>query len=274
LERAKYKIEFSDVDIDTMEVIKDILYNKDDAYLSTMEDQNYKGHRFTHLIMGENQKRTIKVLFAIAFGAKIVSPAWILDNPTSFVDEKEYLKKKYLNSCEKGSKANILKIINKKKEKKENEEGENKEINESKKYKKKNKEKTTEGKNNSQELKKLDERSSEDDKIEKVNSIEGLTISKNKEKKKIIREKKIKNQDKIYQYSIDKENSLFKGAIVSIVGNIKKKDKLLFEKLIPLLGGELTTHYKKCNVAICFDGCPRSIFTNDLDEEKKKGFNI
>jgi len=118
-------------------------------------------------------------------------------------------------------------------------------------------------------LKKLDERSSEDDKIEKVNSIEGLTISKNKEKKKIIREKKIKNQDKIYQYSIDKENSLFKGAIVSIVGNIKK-DKLLFEKLIPLLGGELTTHYKKCNVAICFDGCPRSIFTNDLDEEKKR----
>jgi hypothetical protein len=65
-------------------------------------DHEYHGEKFTHLVVG-GEKRTLKLLFAIAFGAKIVKEDWLfksLENG-SFFPEDEYIPDKFKDILEK-----------------------------------------------------------------------------------------------------------------------------------------------------------------------------
>ncbi len=87
------------------------------AEKSTSHNGVYEGERFTHLI-AEDDERSEKVFFAIAFGAYIVTPDWLKDSleKKTLLDEKPYLRKRFLPSIMKSREANAPPAPRKKKQ--------------------------------------------------------------------------------------------------------------------------------------------------------------
>eukprot|EP01080_Neovahlkampfia_damariscottae_P011096 gene11096-3803_t len=102
LAKAEYIFELSGVEDFARETVMDVIESKSDSSLSVYPTENYEGQRFTHLI-SDSDKRTLKVLFAIAFGAKIIKSEWLLEKVIEkgdWVDEIDYIRKKFLKQIE------------------------------------------------------------------------------------------------------------------------------------------------------------------------------
>jgi len=93
--------------------IKDTLSALIDAHkgiaANASPNDDYRGEKFTHLIAG-GEKRTIKTLFAIVYGAKIIKPEWVYAcvEKGEFVPEDDYICYKYQAQIEKTKKAKLF----------------------------------------------------------------------------------------------------------------------------------------------------------------------
>jgi len=121
--KAKYIFETSGIRDEDRDTLKAIAEEKPDSCWSTIGE--FGGERFTHLITGDS-KRTLKAIFAIAFGAQILKPEWIFSclEKGEWVNENEFIKKDFEKQIQISRESQKKKEVKKRKneEKKKNEE--------------------------------------------------------------------------------------------------------------------------------------------------------
>lgn len=108
--KAKFIVENSMLESEKKEEILDYISKSNHINPCTV-DEEYEGQVFTHLIVPDNYKgRTIKTLFAVAFGAHVVTMKWLTDNYANekIDNEEPYLAEKWRIPCSKARSANKL----------------------------------------------------------------------------------------------------------------------------------------------------------------------
>lgn len=111
ISKFKYIFETSQLQEGERDILTNLIQkNKKISSMACPDGYEYEGEKFTHLIAGDD-KRTLKVLFALAYGAKILDSKWLYEclSKEDFVPEEEFLRTKFKPSNQ-GSLLKGLKI--------------------------------------------------------------------------------------------------------------------------------------------------------------------